>query len=974
MVMQSYDLASLDLDAEKKEAIRTIDGPLLIIAGPGSGKTRTLVERVVYLSSCGVAPERIMVATFTEKAAKELVTRISNRMLELEMQVNLNEMYIGTLHSIFLRMLEEHREHTRLRRNYRMLDAFDQKYFVFDHVWEFMEVEDAELVLGVGGTGSNWLKAEGVVAEVNRVAEESLDVAELLTAADPRIAAIGRITELYRALLDEENAIDFSTIQVETLAMLRSDNGVLGLIQDQISHIMVDEYQDTNTIQEEILLLLAGRSHNLCVVGDDDQSLYRFRGASVRNILEFPENFGAGECRMVRLTVNYRSHPGIIDFYNGWMERLDWTEEGKRFRYDKRIVPQSKEFGNYPSVVRVSAPGSALNYHEEVLGFLRDLEDKGCLEDYNQVAFLFKSVKNERVIALADYLEGHGIPVFSPRSALFFRREEVRLLLGALVFIFPDLFEQLKWRDDAKLDVWTYYEGCKDAFAEAVRSDRVLHQGLLTWAQGKAKAHLSLDRKTTYGFAALVYQLLEYPMFSRYLDGDLGGRKTDMRAAYNVAQLTKLLYKFEYLHNLTVLGSDNLQRMLQALFNRFLRFLIDGGIVEYEDFEETAPAGCVSFMTIHQSKGLEFPVVLVGELGAVPRKSYDEVDEVLQRDFYHKPPFEPLERIKEFDFWRLYYTAFSRPQNILALTCNEHLGAGRKTPSKYFMPMYRDLPHWRDDGFDASVIRLDSIRATHIKHEYSFTSHVLLYENCPSQYKFYKELEFTEVRTGGVVGGTLLHQTIEDIHRAVLRGEPHLVTNENIRDWFNANYQLLVKRERNHIQEAQREALLRQVIRYKDKQQGNWDKIKAAEIDVSLVKPGYILKGTIDLMEGKDGTVELVDFKSGDKPDVNATDALTRATLARYRRQLEVYAHLVEERYGLKVSKMHLYYPKEEAGSPYLSFDYVPERVAATIASFEQVVEKIERKDFDSSQVVKSERQCGGCDMRFYCNPRVYSK
>lgn len=126
-----YSVDSLDIDNEKKEAIRITEGPLLIIAGPGSGKTKTLVERVVHLVTKGVSPTNILVATFTEKAAAELVTRISNRLLELKLKVNLNEMYVGTLHSIFLRIVDDHREFTRLKRNFRVLDQFDQRYLIF---------------------------------------------------------------------------------------------------------------------------------------------------------------------------------------------------------------------------------------------------------------------------------------------------------------------------------------------------------------------------------------------------------------------------------------------------------------------------------------------------------------------------------------------------------------------------------------------------------------------------------------------------------------------------------------------------------------------------------------------------------------------------------------------------------------------------------------------------------------------------
>ena len=164
------------------------------------------------------------------------------------------------------------------------------------------------------------------------------------------------------------------------------------------------------------------------------------------------------------------------------------------------------------------------------------------------------------------------------------------------------------------------------------------------------------------------------------------------------------------------------------------------------------------------------------------------------------------------------------------------------------------------------------------------------------------------------------------------------------------------------------------MIRYKNKMQGRWHIIKEAEVDVSLVKEAYILKGTIDLIRGEDDTVELIDFKSGDKPDVNDPSPPIRNALDGWRRQLEVYAHLVEERTGQRVSKMHLYFPKEELGSPYITFPRNEARIGETIASFDRVVQKIEQKDFDNAHIVKSEKQCGNCDMRYYCNPREYQQ
>ncbi|MFT3920039.1 UvrD-helicase domain-containing protein [Cloacibacterium sp.] len=961
----------ISLNSFQQQVVDTKEGPLLVIAGPGSGKTATLVERIVSLIQSGVPAEEIMVSTFTEKAAKELITRVSNRLLALEIPVNLNEMYIGTLHSIFLRFIEEFREYSTLKRNYRLLDQFDQCFLIFKNLNTYLEVDDPAEIIGTHYQ-NRWAKANNLMTYIGKVSEECLDVEDLCNADEDEIRAIGEYFKIYQNQLAEENVLDFSSIQTEILRLLEENPKVLQQLQSKIKYIMVDEYQDTNTIQEKILLLLASKNHNICVVGDDDQGLYRFRGATIRNILEFPNNFKKGTCKQVALTTNYRSHPDIIQFYNNWMAQLDWTEGNKKFRFEKTITPREGDFPETATVITVSNDQSFEDYCKEVLAFINEMVDSGKVTDYNQIAFLFKSVKNERVVALANYLEENGINIFSPRSSLFFERNEVQLLFGALIFIFPNLFEDLKWNDDANLQIWHTYEHWKNKFAEELRSDPDKHKNLLQWCRTKAKEHLILKSNTNYAFTALVYQLLEFPMFSEHLELELTDNKLRLRSAYNIALVTKLLFKFEFLYNVTVLTPKNVQKTLQELFNTYLRFIIDGGIEEYEDFDEYAPSGCVSFMTIHQSKGLEFPIVLVGSLNLNPTKQFDEVDVILQNNYYHKQPFEPIEKTKYYDFWRLFYTAFSRPQNVLALTAFEKNGQGRN-PSKHFEKSYKEAVPWRLHAFDITQLELETIKPVNIKKEYSFTSHILLYENCPLQYKFYKELEFTEVRTGGVLGGSLLHQTIEDIHKAVLRDEVHTLTNENITDWFNENYYLLSKSQRSYLHQGQQDALLSQVLRYRDNQSDRWHLIKEAEVDVSLVKEDYILKGTIDLIEGENGTVELIDFKSGSKPDVNSNEPKTKQVLSQYRRQLEIYAHIVEERTGHEVSKMHLYYPKEEDASPYITFKSNKDNIQHTISVFDDVVTKIENKNYDMSNTVKSEKQCGECDMRFHCNPRHYS-
>lgn len=149
-------------NSAQEQAINNIDGPLLIIAGPGSGKTKTLVDRIVHLIRLGNPAENLFVATFTEKAAKELVTRVSNQLLELGLRVNLNEMFIGTLHSIFLRLLEEYREFTRLKRSYRILDDFDQQFIIYRNIHQFETIDQIEFLIGEP-TQARWNRAANLI-------------------------------------------------------------------------------------------------------------------------------------------------------------------------------------------------------------------------------------------------------------------------------------------------------------------------------------------------------------------------------------------------------------------------------------------------------------------------------------------------------------------------------------------------------------------------------------------------------------------------------------------------------------------------------------------------------------------------------------------------------------------------------------------------------------------------------------------
>ncbi len=959
-----------DANEAQRRAIAASDGPVLITAGPGTGKTFTLVQRAIYLiQERGVRPENILIATFTEKAAKELITRITNELTRRNITVNLQEMYIGTFHSICIHILKDHLEHTRLRKNFRMLDDFDQKYLVYRNLRQFRAIPDLPMIFSPKDRDP-WQQAQVLCGYLNNVSEEMVDPAALIAdRGDPAIAALGRAMQMYEELLRKDNLLDFSSIQVETYRLLRNCPDVLEQLREQITHIMVDEYQDTNYIQEQLVFLLAGKRQNICVVGDDDQGLYRFRGATIRNILEFPQKFPAGRCQVIPLVMNYRSNSDIVDFFNQWMSATSCSQfsfQWGRFRYDKKVVPHKKSTLRSPGVVKLAgADGEA--WYQAVLNFIRKLRSTGAITDYNQVAFLFQSVKSPEAVGLAAYLERGGVHVYSPRSDQFFQRKEVKLTLGCLMLLFPDYVQGLESTEETpenkflRAENRRYYTDCL-AFARALLA-RPEYADLQKWIWDRAAAHARLTGTTDYAFCGLLYGLFRFPPFSKILDTELDTGVMDLRPARNLAQLTQFIGRYEYLNNITVLsakpyrGRRSMDWNVDYLFGLYLRMLLNDGISEYEDDSEYAPSGCVSFLTIHQSKGMEFPIVLVDSLARSPWRRENSLMDRIGARYFQRPPFEPAEDIKYFDFWRLYYTAFSRAQDLLVLTC----GVSWKAPSPAFRPVYDNLPAADSPGVDLSEFRFQPVKDVNLKPIFSFTSDVTVYETCPRQYKFYKELGFPTVRVGSTLFGTLVHETIEDIHRAAMRHEEALITPENIAGWFNVNYISLVQSQQTYLAAAQQKAALNQVLRYAARQGGDWSAIQQAEVDVSLVEPDYIIEGKVDLIRGKGDTVEIVDFKSQRKPDPQRD----REQLERYRRQLHVYAHLVEERTGKKVSRMHLYYTAEDHGTPTITFPYEQTAVDDTIAGFDATVHKIMEKDFH--RCAADPNTCANCDFRHYC-------
>jgi len=445
--------------------------------------------------------------------------------------------------------------------------------------------------------------------------------------------------------------------------------------------------------------------------------------------------------------------------------------------------------------------------------------------------------------------------------------------------------------------------------------------------------------------ADFFYRLLALDPFAGFL-------KNENRAR-NLAILSQLLNTFQNYYHYTVVTFRNREYLRFHLFNSFFRLLYEGGINEYEDPDQPFPKGCVQIMTIHQSKGLEFPVVVVGSLDK-QISARKQIDRDLQT-FYHRPPFEPESRITEFDRMRLHYVAFSRPEKVLVLTAHEQ-------PKAHFSTIWEGLPQWPYVQTELLAAQSFSLKdRVPVKRSFSFTGDLKVYETCPRQYEYYREYDFTPSRSAVIFFGLLVHQTIEEIHRLVLDGELAKLNKNRIRDLFERTFTFLCMADVRPIGKTAKEAAFRQVMNYFGQNQGELSRIVETEVDVSVEKDDYILTGKVDLLMGGDGRLELLDFKTSPRP-VNSPELL-----ANYEQQLCTYAHILERRYGKRADRLVLYWTSEERKEDaVMEFPYRPELVDQAGEHFDEVVAKIKARDFEITKPPES-GICKECDFRSYC-------
>ncbi len=931
----------LELNEDQRSIVTHDSGPLLVIAGPGSGKTRSLSLLAMNLLLLKKAkPSELILCTYTEKAAHEMQDRICEIATKVNYKIDISQMRIGTIHSICNNLMMENLHYVEnIGNNYETIDELQQRILIFE-LMDIICKPDATFFMNRWGT-THWKTAKKLQNFFDKITEELINIKSLYAIQDHFLHNLADTYRAYQQVLVDSNRVDFAHLQKIVYGLLRNPS-IAQHITKGIRYVLVDEYQDTNYIQEQILIKLASTTKNICVVGDEDQSLYRFRGATVQNIREFPDNFPG--CKRIYLTMNYRSHPKIIDVYNRWISSINWNHARGTFRSDKTIQPiPDKIYPEYPATLSISGK-DVYEEAEQFAEFVTFLKEGGIIADYNQVALLLYSVKTYKSDVYVQALEKKGVTVFCPRAGTYFEQDEVCLIVGCFAWIFG-YHKQVRGNIIELETMSEYVNECFTPLANWRLSSKSLD---VTMLELEAEIeHLDENQKLDKRLADYFFRFLATEPFATFVK--------DENKMRNLVIFSQLLNTFQNYYRYSHIDHNNLEQLRSHLFNSFLGHLYDDGVNQYENPEQPFPEGYVQVLTIHQAKGLEFPVLVVGNLDRQPSDS-DEVDRRLQR-FYHRKQFEPEHLIPSFDFMRLYYVAFSRAMNLLVLTMNEY-----KRPNPLFNSIIQDLPQW---SFHLSnlinKIGFPSKSTTIVKRRYSFTGHIQMYETCPRQYQFFREFKFIPSRVADTFFGLLVHQTIETIHRIVIDGQFSTLSESKLWELFERTFCFLSCTNIPPIDTNKKEKAFMQVMNYFLQNQSEMQRVVKTEEKISVVKDGYILTGKFDLLMQVNGNLELLDFKASKRPNGDSEH------LDSYERQLYMYAHALEQRDGIRPERLLLYWTEEPRKEDALMvFPYRPKLVEKVVFQFDAVVNKIKANDFCVA-VPPGREVCRACDIRTLC-------
>lgn len=834
----------------QKKAIKHIDGALYLTAGPGSGKTRVLLWRTLNLIVFhDIKPDEILLTTFTEKAAHQLKEGLQY-LLGLASnhtgkQYDLASMYIGTVHSSCNRLIGDRRFYPDRKRNkpVKTIDQLEQYFFIKRHsIWnrllEIGKIDTIEVNAYFQKKTPKYPNKHKAIVDCialfNRFSEERLNIEDALNKTDEEdtLYSILKMYEEYRNILVEDDTVercDLSLIQNKALEVIEDFEGASKIFK----YIIVDEYQDTNSIQEQLYFALAGNK-NICVVGDDDQALYRFRGSTVENFVEFPDRvqkFLQVETKKIPLSINYRSRQKIVNFYSGFIEQEDWTKNGdenNQYRvHDKGIIAHSIDDG--VSVISVED-----DWIDQTATFCKELIENKVVSDPNQIAFLFPSLTNADAQRTIQALREEGLNVYAPRAGRFLEGQEATELFGvfANVFGLPDSsdfsgFEFNKYKawirqaenigsdiigsdsdlrkfiDNKRFQLETILKdyiillrvtekngwalddkfnlekmrrklaeanNLSDSARNAILSPylaRIVNERINDDGLQPFKLSQIINRATTldWNLLDLFYQISGFSHFKNYFD--MAQNEGNEAPICNLSKITEYLTRFMELYSSILSASFlNDEGFVRLFFSSYLYTIFRMGESEYENDDDPFPKGNIQVLTIHQSKGLEFPVVFMYP----KRREFKEADikEVVIRNL-KEVEGEPLEKIGRFDLMRIFYVGLSRAEKLLILPKLSPIKSQKgRCIISYINNTLLDTSAQDMQSFDSNSIEISDVKDSALTKPYSYTADYLSYDRCPRQYMIFRKYGFIPSRSQTMFFGSLVHNTIEDLHEYLI--------------------------------------------------------------------------------------------------------------------------------------------------------------------------------------------------------------
>ena len=606
----------MQLNPQQQEAVECTEGPLLIIAGAGSGKTRVLTQRIAYLiTEKQVNPWNILAITFTNKAAGEMRDRVDQLA-----DVNGGSVWFSTFHSICVRILRRYIDRLGYDTNFTIYDTDDQKHVIKDIIKQ-MDLD------------TRMFKDRALLSAISSAKNELISPEEyqLDAAGDWNKQTISKVYNAYQRVLKQNNALDFDDLLMKTVELFQSQPDVLDSYQERFRYLMVDEYQDTNTAQFALVNLLAKKYRNLCVVGDDDQSIYRFRGANIRNILDFEKNFP--DAKVIKLEQNYRSTQNILNAANAVIA----NNRGRK----KKTLWSDRDEGEQ---VHLRQFMNAFEEAEYVAGDIRAKVREGA--EYSDFAVLYRTNAQSRMFEEKFLMA--NIPYRLVGGLNFYSRKEIK-----------DLLAYLKTIDNARDDL-------------AVR--RIINvpkRGI-----GAASVNKAVDYAEEQGISlyeamrradevpGLARAAAKLKGFTQYIDS--------LRAMAGILSVEELLKKVidqtGYVRELEAEDTEESRARIENIDELITKvvtyeesaehpslngFLADVALVADIDMEDN-DTNKVLLMTLHSAKGLEFPnVYLTGmEDGIFPSYMTITSDDAME-----------LEEER-----RLCYVGITRAMNDLTMT------------------------------------------------------------------------------------------------------------------------------------------------------------------------------------------------------------------------------------------------------------------------------------------------------------------